>query len=191
MSFDHSLVFWLNFDVLGMSTSLNSTVVFFAVYFPYVVALLFVFFAFRQWPLAYQRLVLVAEGISAGIAARIGVEIIRLFIPRLRPLVVDHIAHVLFIETSYSFPSGHASFFFALSTIVYFYNKRWGFWFFIASASIGFARVVAGVHYPTDILGGMILGIAVGWGIHWCFKNPQVFKVRKELSPSSLGKRGW
>ncbi|MSU56498.1 MAG: phosphatase PAP2 family protein [Candidatus Taylorbacteria bacterium] len=95
----------------------------------------------------------------------------RLFVHRPRPFVADPNIHALISETSYSFPSGHAAFFFALSTTVYLYNKRWGVWFFVASAVIGLARVMAGVHYLTDIAGGAVLGVAVGWGVHKLFSK--------------------
>ncbi len=62
-------------------------------------------------------------------------------------------------EKNWSFPSGHAAFFFALSTAVYFYNKKWGVFFFIASSLLSIGRIMGGVHYPSDILGGAIIGV--------------------------------
>ena len=54
-------------------------------------------------------------------------------------------------------------FFFAFSTAIYMYNKTWGAWFFVASTIVCLARVASGVHYPSDILGGAVLGAASGW----------------------------
>ena len=70
-----------------------------------------------------------------------------------------------------SFPSGHASFFFALSTIVYFYNKKIGILFYIASFFIVIARVFVGVHWPSDILAGAVLGILTGWILNKLFRK--------------------
>jgi undecaprenyl-diphosphatase len=70
-----------------------------------------------------------------------------------------------------SFPSGHASFYFALSTIVYFYNKKVGILFYIASFLIIVARVFVGVHWFSDILAGAILGILMGWILNWLFRK--------------------
>ncbi len=146
---------------------METLVIFFAEYFPYVVAALFVGFAFSRLSGRKTRLLLFGEGILAAFVSRGFVELFRFFIHRPRPFIADPSIIPLISEASYSFPSGHAAFFFALSTVVYIYDKRWGLWFFIASLIVGFARVMAGVHYLTDILGGAVLGIAVGYGMQW------------------------
>ena len=146
---------------------METLVIFFAEYFPYVVAALFVGFAFTRLGAARTRFFLLSEGVLAAFISRGAVEAIRFFVHRPRPFIADPSIIPLISEASYSFPSGHAAFFFALSTVVYIYDKRWGLWFFVGSLIIGIARVMAGVHYPTDILAGAILGIAVGYGMQW------------------------
>ncbi len=69
-------------------------------------------------------------------------------------------------ESFQSFPSGHTIFFFALATSLFMFNKKLGWWFFAAAFVMGVARVMAGIHWPTDILGGAILGILVGWVVY-------------------------
>lgn len=66
-------------------------------------------------------------------------------------------------EADSSFPSGHAVFFSALATAMWFYHKRLAVLLGIGAILIGAARVAAGVHYPTDILAGFILGVAVAF----------------------------
>ena len=87
---------------------------------------------------------------------------------RLRPFVADIVNQLIIYDgAKSSFPSGHASFFFALAAVVYLYNKKLGVWFLIAAALISLARVYVGVHYPSDILAGAMIGILVGWlGYH-------------------------
>ncbi len=80
-----------------------------------------------------------------------------------------------------SFPSGHATFYFALATIVYFYNKKVGIWFFIVSFFIAVARVFVGVHWPSDILAGALLGILMGYILNWLFRN-HAHKIIKEYN---------
>ncbi len=172
MQVDVSIAHFFN-GIAGRTATLDGAIVFFAQYFPYLVAVGFLYFAFKRGthPLSFspskewERIRLIVEGIGAGVVARIGVEVIRVFVHRPRPFVDNHAIVALLNETSYSFPSGHAAFFFALSTIVYLHNKRWGWMFFAASILNGVARVAAGVHYPTDILGGAILGILVGFAV--------------------------
>lgn len=61
-----------------------------------------------------------------------------------------------------SFPSGHATFFFALAVAVYSYHKKLGIAFIVGALLIGFGRIMAGIHFPIDILAGFILGGAIG-----------------------------
>ncbi len=59
----------------------------------------------------------------------------------------------------YSFPSDTATLYFALVTIVFLQNRKMGLLSFLwAVLTVGVCRVAVGVHYPSDILAGMILG---------------------------------
>ena len=61
----------------------------------------------------------------------------------------------------YSFPSGHTSAAFATATAVTLSTKKW----YVAvpsyayACAVGYSRMRLGVHFPSDVLGGMILGI--------------------------------
>lgn len=79
-----------------------------------------------------------------------------------RPFVVFKTVQPLFLETAmHSFPSGHATVFAALTVALYMRHKKLGTIFLIATTIICLARVAAGVHFPIDILGGLIIGTAV------------------------------
>lgn len=60
-----------------------------------------------------------------------------------------------------SFPSGHATTAFAAATVMAIFVPRWQLVFFLLALTIGMARVATGVHFPSDVLGGMVLGVAL------------------------------
>jgi undecaprenyl-diphosphatase len=99
------------------------------------------------------------------LAAFILRRIIHLFYHSVRPLVAYSAPH-LFSVNSYSFPSGHTIFMFSLATAVYFFNKPLSYFLYVCGFAIGVSRIIAGVHYPFDILGGIILGILTSVLVH-------------------------
>ena len=59
-----------------------------------------------------------------------------------------------------SFPSGHTSASFAAATAIYAVDKKWGIAAYIFAAVMGFSRLYLGVHFPTDVLAGALVGTA-------------------------------
>lgn len=148
---------WLWLDTLG---------IYFAEYFEYLVALCLILFLlkFRK----YWKMVLQAI-ISALLARFVVVEFIRWLWSRPRPFLENNV-NLLLTHNKAAFPSGHAAFFFALSFIIFLHNKKIGALFFIASLLICLARVFTGIHWPTDILAGAVIGILSAWLLYKIFK---------------------
>ena len=76
-----------------------------------------------------------------------------------------------FIEAGSSFPSGHATFFMGLAVALFFIDKKIGYLFMFFALIIGLARIIAGAHFPVDILGGFILGSLVSVSVAYFAKN--------------------
>jgi len=66
-------------------------------------------------------------------------------------------------KTDFSFPSGHATFFMALGVAIFLCHKKAGYYFIISALIIGIARIIVGVHFPVDILGGFFLGAVIAY----------------------------
>ena len=108
----------------------------------------------------FKRAIFISLG-SAIIARFAFVALFRYLLYSPRPfLVLERVNILMNHEFESSFPSGHASFYFALATGVYLYNKKAGRIFFALAGLMGLARIFVSVHWPLDILAGAILGWA-------------------------------
>jgi membrane-associated phospholipid phosphatase len=94
-----------------------------------------------------------------------------------------------------SFPSSHAANWFAATMICYvFYRRSWRFMLPLACL-VSFSRIYNGVHYPSDVLAGAILGAgyaAAGlWAIEsfWRFAGQRWFPLWREKLPSLVNVR--
>ena len=137
---------------------MTDIIVFLGEYFGYIlVAGILVFW----WENRKRHPRLLLEFIAAAALARgIITELIRFFWERPRPFVEQHITPLIEHTASASFPSGHATLFFALGTILFFYIKTAGALFLLGATILSGARVFAFLHWPSDIIGGAVIGIA-------------------------------
>ncbi len=84
-------------------------------------------------------------------------------IARPRPCHIDESIKLLVKRpSSYSCPSTHTAWAFAAATSIYLYHKKAGIITFIIAAIMGFSRMYVFVHFPTDVLFGLVLGVFLG-----------------------------
>lgn len=144
-----------------ITTILYSMIVFAGEYLGYILlGLLLV-----AWLKNFKKyLPLFWQGLAAVILARgIITEAIRFLWHRSRPFVEQNFIPLIPHADTASFPSGHAAFFFAIGTVLYLHNKKTGIVFLAGSTLIGIARILAGVHWPSDVIVGALIGVASGW----------------------------
>ncbi len=80
-----------------------------------------------------------------------------------RPFVTEHIKPLIPHGNDNGFPSDHTWFCMTITAVIYYYNKRWALVAFILTLLVGAGRVLAHLHYPIDILGGLIVGTVAGY----------------------------
>lgn len=113
------------------------------------------------------RQVLLATMAGSAVALFLASGLALAFPFRLRPLLLVN-TEGMQIDPTWknwsAFPSDHAALFFALATGLYRADRRFGLLAFAhAVLVVSLPRLYIGLHYPTDILGGAILGIASAW----------------------------
>lgn len=69
----------------------------------------------------------------------------------------------------FSWPSGHTACSFAAATAVFLNNRKWGTWALVLAALIALTRLYLFVHWPTDILGGILLGIGCAFAARFLY----------------------
>ncbi len=111
--------------------------------------------------------------ISLALGFIAGNIVLKNLIGRQRPCWLDQTV-VLLIENprDFSFPSGHSLASFEGAVSIFLYDKRWGSAAIILAAFIAFSRLYLFVHFPTDVLAGMILGTFTAVFVHKWLEHP-------------------
>lgn len=90
----------------------------------------------------------------------LGEAIVKPAVGRLRPFVHNPALELLIMKPlSYSFPSGHTASSFAAATVLSRLGLKAGLAAFAGAVLIAFSRLYLYVHYPTDVLAGIVLGV--------------------------------
>lgn len=86
------------------------------------------------------------------------------FFHRPRPHIYwEHVNVIFFKPLNDSFPSGHTAVIFSAACILGHYYPKKMCWFYLVAAWVAITRVYVGAHYPTDLVGGALLGAACAW----------------------------
>lgn len=115
-----------------------------------------------------------AAGLTVAIADQISASLLRPIFERLRPAhpenPISPMVHIVdgYRAGRYGFPSSHAANTFALATLMslLFRRPRFTIAIFFWALLNCYSRIYLGVHYPGDLLFGIIIGTLVGWMIY-------------------------
>jgi undecaprenyl-diphosphatase len=106
--------------------------------------------------------VIILEIILAAFFSYLTKIVINLIYFRPRPFSAHDVNLLISKISDGSFPSAHTFLSFAMAFGIYLYNKKLGIVLLISAALVSVSRIYVGVHYPSDIFGGIILaGLAV------------------------------
>lgn len=149
--------------------------IFFAKYLAYILILaaLVIIFYEKNWRKRLYDFSLIT--ISLLLSRGLITQTIRFFYHRPRPYITSSEILTLIDRTGEaSFPSGHATFFFALAVAIYFVRPKWFYYFLSGAIVMGIARIFVGVHYPIDILGGAAIGVLSVYLVNKLFLNNRI-----------------
>jgi undecaprenyl-diphosphatase len=110
-------------------------------------------------------------GLVALAVGFVSSELIKDLTMRPRPFVMlDEVRLLMSAPHSYAFPSGHTTSAFGAASGTVLAARRllrrvplWGWAMLLLAAAISYSRIYVGVHWPTDVAAGVILGLASGW----------------------------
>jgi membrane-associated phospholipid phosphatase len=166
----NNTIFFFFYNLAHQSVLMDRLIVFTAEIFPYLVLILaglFILFhheifrADNPFQVLRQKYKEMFPVFFSVIFAYLIAYVLKILLHAPRPFTTLNGVDSLFMQTDYAFPSGHAMVFMALAIAIFLTHKKAGYIFIFFAILIGLARIIAGVHFPADILGGFILGAAL------------------------------
>lgn len=153
---DNLSLFFLIFSLNGHSPVTDNLMLFATRYLIYISILLIFILGFKGGIKEKKALVLTCLAIPIAILL---IKVIHIFFWEPRPFVTLNFAPLITESTNASFPSRHATIAFVIASAYIYLKSKWAPFFLTSAILVGISRVYFGVHYPLDILGGLITAI--------------------------------
>ncbi|KKQ95849.1 MAG: Phosphoesterase PA-phosphatase related protein [Candidatus Woesebacteria bacterium GW2011_GWB1_43_14] len=83
-----------------------------------------------------------------------------------RPFVVENLEPLtLTIPRDGAFPSVHSAVAFGMASSVWIYDRKVGIGYFLLALFVGVGRIMSNVHFPLDVIGGVVIGVMSAFAI--------------------------
>lgn len=129
----------------------------------FAVGLAVALFFLLLWGGGRGRALILSAGIGVALSDPLASRLLKSLFHRTRPCHAETPAHLpLGCSDSYSFPSSHAVNIFCEATIISMIYPRATPYAFLFATLVGYSRLYLGVHYPFDVMGGALIGVATG-----------------------------
>jgi undecaprenyl-diphosphatase len=116
------------------------------------------------------------------ISDQLSSTVLKHFFERQRPCVaLENVRLLISCGGGFSFPSSHAVNNFAVATLLSFFFKHHRWKFFTFAGIIAYSRVYVGVHYPSDVIAGAVIGVCCGFII---FRSWKFFQAKYQRTDS-------
>ena len=121
----------------------------------------FLYFSFYMFRIKYAILYFARAAAAVFICIFVFLYI-KSFFSRMRPYKKHDKIPIMYPPDKHSFPSGHTMVGFAISFSVGSYSFGSAILFYTIASLIAFSRVYVGLHYPLDVICGIVLGSVIG-----------------------------
>jgi len=173
---DHSLCLWIN-GLAGKFVSLDSLGIFCADFLIFIIPLfiiLFYFFSRRDRLVPVFLKIILAMALAYLISHLLNYAL-GIFFVRHRPFLaypaIYQLSKFWASPQDFSFPSDHTAAAFVMGLMVFMDWKKFGSILLFFALIIGLSRIFIGVHYPLDILGGILTALFSVWIVNIIFRK--------------------
>lgn len=112
-----------------------------------------------------------AMGITLLMGLLVGNLLLKNLVARVRPYDLTEVTLLVSRLSDYSFPSGHTLASVGAATALMLYQRWWGIPALVLAAVIAFSRLYLFVHFPTDVVAGALLGVALAFFARWLLEK--------------------
>jgi membrane-associated phospholipid phosphatase len=167
--YDITLLNWINHHLIPDSVSVLRIISFTTTYMSIALVLMVLITSIvkRSKSIRKQFIILASVLILVAIIS----QGLKTFIIRDRPFTTYPYIEKLSDGGGSSFPSGHTmeAFAMAVTLSLFFRKKKYVIPVYLWAMLVAYSRMALGVHYPSDVLGGIIIGTIIGLSVPWIF----------------------